>query len=225
MMSQLLKFVLFFVSFGSFFVAKAQLDNPKDPVAGGKIIGILNAPASTKEVKKPTSLEFENDNGFKTANTKLQQKQKRRQKELEQENKGIITPEIIAQQNFNKNIEGRYANFPMIDMDLGSFHTTSEVFYISSYDFGRFDGDKVQISINGTRIHNNLLLTPRIKTIKIPLKIGINKIEVTALNEGEFSPNTGFFAFFDDNRNIVKKGEWMLATGAKVIAIVVRDEK
>lgn len=223
-MHQFLKSVLFFAFFGYVSVAVAQLDNPNGKTTGGKIIGILNTPASVKEVKKPKSLEFSNDNGFKTANQKLRQEQKLKQKEQDLQNKGIITSEMIAKQNFKKNVEGKFTNFPMIDMDLGSFHTKSDVFYISSYDFGRFDGDRVQISVNGKRIHNNYLLTPKIKTLKIPLEIGINKIEVTALNEGKFLPNTGFFAFFDNNRNVVKEGEWMLATGAKVIAIVVRDE-
>lgn len=223
-MHQFFKYFLLLFFFGCISVVNAQLDNPEGNKTGGKVIGTLNAPASVKNIKKPKSLEFGNDNGFKTANKKLQQKQKRKQRERDIENKGIITPEMIAKRNFKKNVEGKFANFPMIDMDLGSFHTKSDIFYISSYDFGRFDGDKVQISVNGKRLHNNYLLTPKLKTFKIPLEVGINKIEVTALNEGELSPNTGFFAFFDNNRNVVKKGEWMLATGAKVIAIVVRDE-
>lgn len=217
------KNILFIGFLGVTSICFSQLDTPKGNNVGGKVIGVLNAPASVKEVKKPTSLEFENDNGFKTANEKLQKKVKNKQQEQNLKNKGIITPEMVAKQNFRKNVEGKFANFPMIDMDLGSFHTKSEFLYLSSYDFGRFDGDKVQISVNGERIHNNYLLTPKIQTIKIRLEKGINKIEVTAINEGELSPNTGYFNFFDDNRYVIKEGEWMLAKGAKVIAIVVKD--
>lgn len=201
-----------------------QLDDPNN---GGKtkgnLIGTIETPA--KEVKKPKSLTFKDDNGFKTAYKKQQKELKQKQKEQSLETKGIITPQIIAEQNFKKNVEGKFANFPMIDMDLGSFHTKSEFLYISSYDFGRFDGDRVQIAINGEIYKHNFLLTSQIKTVKIRLETGINRIEVTAINEGEFSPNTGYFAFFDDNKYIIKKGEWMLAKGAKVIAIVVKDEK
>lgn len=220
-----LKYSIYLFLFGSSFALFSQgIDNPNGGGNGsGKIIGVIEAPA--KEVKKPISLEPENDNGFKTANKKLQKQRKKQQAEQELEKKGIITPEMVAKQNFKKNFEGKLANYPMIDMDLGSFHTDSEFVYISSYDFGRFDGDKVSISVNGKRIHNNYLLTPKIKTIKIPLEIGINKVEVTALNEGQLSPNTGYFAFFESNKQVIKEGEWMLATGAKVIAIVVRNEK
>lgn len=217
-------FTLLLFFFGSYF-ATAQLDNPNGNGQGGTTVGVINAPAPVKEVTKPTSLEFENEDGFKTANDKLQEKRKREQKERDEEKKGIITKEMIAKKQFKKNIEGNRLKFPMVDMDLGSFHTKSKFIYITSYDFGRFDGDKVSVASNGKRIHNNYLLTPKIKTIKVPLTPGINKVEVTALNEGRLSPNTGYFAFFDDKKQVIKEGQWMLATGAKVIAIVVRDEK
>lgn len=118
MMHQFFKPVLLLFFFGWISAVNAQLDNPKGKTTGGKVIGTLNAPAQVKEVKKPKTLEFGNDNGFKTANQKLQQKQKSQQQKRDLENKGIITPEMIAKRNFKKNVEGKFANFPMIDMDL-----------------------------------------------------------------------------------------------------------
>ncbi len=215
-------YIIFLLYFG---FGIAQIDDSKGRNNKiGRHIGIINAP--TTKVEKPISLEFnESYNGFKTAKKKLDRERQKEKQKQQEESKGILTREVVAKQNFKKNIEGNFMNFPQIDMDLGSFHTKSRNIHISSYDFGRFDGDKVQITINGKRVHNNYLLTPRIKVISIPLAIGINKIEVTALNEGELIPNTGYFAFFDDNKYIIKEGEWMLATGAKVVAIVVREEE
>lgn len=202
----------------------AQLDRSSNGGnSKGTSIGIIEAPV--KEVKRPKTLDFDNKDGFKTANQELEKKQRQQAAQQRIKNKGIITPKMMAKKAYKKNVEGKFANFPMVDMDLGSFHTTSKNMFIASYDFGRFDGDKVQISVNGKRIHNNYLLTPKLKTIRVPLDVGINKIEVTALNEGKLSPNTGYFAFVDDQKQIVKEGQWMLAKGAKVIAIVVRDEK
>ncbi len=215
-------YIIFLLYFG---FGIAQIDNSN---SGNKKFGrsIGTVDVSTIKVEKPISLEFnENYNGFKIAKQKLDKKHQQEKQQQEEENKGILTREMIAKRNFKKNIEGNFMNFPQIDMDLGSFHTKSKNIHISSYDFGRFDGDKVQITVNGKRVHNNYLLTPRIKVISIPLAIGINKIEVTALNEGKLSPNTGYFAFFDDSKYVIKEGEWMLATGAKVIAIVVREEE
>lgn len=225
MMQSIFKSFLLLFSFGCFSAGYSQLDKSNGKNAKGRTIGIIEAPTKVKEVKRPKSLEFGNDNGFKTANKELEKKRARKKREKQIENAGIITPEMMAKQAFKKNVEGNRINFPMIDMDLGSFHTKSEFVYITSYDFGRFDGDKVSISCNGKRVHNNYLLTPKLKTIKIPLTVGINKVEVTALNEGKLSPNTGYFAFFDDQKQLIKEGQWMLAEGAKVIAIVVRDDK
>lgn len=208
------------ISFNCF----AQLDNPKTHKTSkkGKIIGNINT--SAKKAKKPKSLNFNNDNGFKTANKKLQQEKKRKEAEEKLKYKGIISPEMLAKQNFEKNVEGNFKNFPMIDMDLGSFHTKLDHAYISAYDFGRFDGDKVAVYVNNKPVQTNFLLVHRIKTIKIPLDIGINTIEVIALNEGELSPNTGAFSFFDGNKEIILKNKWLLATGAKVKAIMVREK-
>lgn len=222
-MQKIVTHILFFFFFGSF-LAVAQLDNPNGQNNGGKTIGTITAPTPVKEATKPVSLEFENNNGFKNAHKELQKQQQQEEQKQQEENAGIITPEMIAQYNFKKNVEGNFNNFPMIDMDLGSFHTKSEFIYISSFDFGRFDGDKVSFSVNGKIQQTNFLLTPQIKTIKIPLEVGINKIEVTALNEGELSPNTAYFAFFDQNKHVIKENQWTLAKGAKVFAIVVRDK-
>lgn len=225
MMQSIFKSFLLLFSIGYLSVGYSQLDNPNGNNIKGRTIGVIEAPTSVKEVKKPKSLEFGNDNGFKTANTELEKKRIAKRKEKEIENKGIITPEMMAKRAFKKNVEGNRINFPMIDMDLGSFYTKSEYMIVAHYDFGVFDGDKVSISVNGKRIHNNLLLTPQVKGIKIPLELGINKIEITALNEGRLSPNTGGFSIYDNKNQTVKEGEWILAEGAKVIAIVVRDEK
>lgn len=223
MMQQLNSLFLLIALLSTTIKGFAQFDKPNGGDKKGTNIGVIKAPV--KEIEKPKTLGFDNIDGFKTANQKLQKKYKKQQAERDLKNKGIITPEMMAKQAYKKNFEGKFGNFPKVDMDLGSFHTKSEFVYIKSYDFGKFDGDKVQIAING-KVHTyNLLLTHKIKTVKIPLDVGINKIEVTALNEGDFSPNTGYFAFIDDKNEVIKKDQWMLAKGAKVIAIVVRDEK
>ncbi|MBS9774352.1 MAG: hypothetical protein KGV59_04255 [Tenacibaculum sp.] len=213
---KLLSLILLFTINNKIF---AQLDNP-DNNTDNSFIGTLKVPV--EKIKKPKSLDFDNDAGFKTANKKLQEKNRRKQEEENLKNKGIILPEMIAKENYKKNFEGKFPNFPIVDMDLGSFHTNSKYIYISSYDFGRFDGDKVQIAMNGKVHYHEFLLSPRIKTIKIPLEKGINRLEVTAINEGKLTPNTGYFAFFDDNKYVIKEGEWMLAKDAKVIAIIVK---
>ena len=52
----------------------SQVDNSSGGSIKGKTIGTFKAPA--KEIKKPKSLNFGNDNGFKTANKDLEKKTK-----------------------------------------------------------------------------------------------------------------------------------------------------
>lgn len=219
-MQSILKSFLLLFFFGCFAVGYSQLDK-----SNGTTVGVLNAPAKVKKVKTPKSLEFGNDTGFKTANKELEKKREKERKEKELLNKGIITPEMMAQRAFNKNAEKYSFEVPMIDMDLGSFHTTSNGMNFISYDFGINDGDVISVIINGETVRKNFELSKNLILIRIPLKLGINKIEIIAENEGKYRPNTGDFRIFDDYKQEVISDRWYLAKGAKVVAIVVRDEK
>ncbi|MDY0779953.1 hypothetical protein [Tenacibaculum sp. IB213877] len=201
----------------------AQVDASTGGNSKGPIIGVTKQPV--KEITKPTSLDFGNNNGFKTAKKELDQKIKQQQEEEKLNNSGIITPEMIAQQKFNKDAEKFGYEIPMIDMDLGSFHTKSKNLNISSYDFGILDGDIISIYKNGNPLIENLNLKNTIQIVSIPLDIGFNKIEIKAIDEGRLRPNTGAFTVFDDFKEVVTSNTWFLAKGAKVIAIVIRDEE
>lgn len=212
-------YILFFI--GVTLQSFAQLDG-SDTKKKTISTGILAEPLKNNENR--TSLNFNDDSGFKNAHTKQQQKLQKQQKQQLAEDSEIITPEIQTKQNYDKNMEGFGFNFPMIDMDLGSFTTKSKNVFISSYDFGKYDGDRIAVYVNGKPHITNLTLIHQIKTIKIPLKIGINKIEVVAIDEGELSPNTGAFKFYDSLKNVFKQDNWFLAKGAKVITVVIREK-
>lgn len=131
---------------------------------------------------------------------------------------------MLAKQRFNKNIERSILNFPMIDMDLGSFRTKSKNINVSSYDFGLEDGDVISIFKNGILIIENYTLQSTLKIFSIPLDIGFNKIEILAVDEGRYKPNTGAFSIYDDFKEVITTDLWVLAKGAKVIAIIIREE-
>ncbi|WP_148870530.1 hypothetical protein [Tenacibaculum adriaticum] len=223
MMQKLIYFIFVFIISVVSFQTFAQVDGSNGGNLNGSSIGIIKAPAT--EINKPKSLDFNNDKGFKNANKELKKEQQKKQSEEDLKNKGIITPEMIARQHFNKNAERFSYEIPMIDMDLGSFHTKSKNINISSYDFGKFDGDVITIYKNGTMIVKNYVLKNDIKLFTIPLDIGFNKIEILAVDEGKLRPNTGAFTIYDDNKEIVASDMWYLAKGAKVIAQIVRIDK
>ena len=184
-----------------------------------------NIGISSKEAKKPQSLNFENDNGFKTAHKKQQEALKKKQQKEAYLSKGILTPAIRRKIVLQKKIEQYNIKIPQADLDLGSFRTTSEKINISALDFGKVDGDVISVYRNGELIVNNYTLTEKSSILSVPLELGINRIEIIALNEGLLMPNTGAFTLFDDSDEIALSNMWNLAKGAKVISIIIREEK
>ncbi|CAA0186272.1 conserved exported hypothetical protein [Tenacibaculum maritimum] len=218
-LSQLLLLMMSFTKLHCF----AQLDNSfGGNKNNGNSLGTISAPVTT--IKKPTSLDFNNNNGFKTAHKKQQQKERNIALEKAIETKGIFTPKMLAKQRYLKNMEGFRSEIPMIDKDLGSFNTKSKNIHISGADFGQIDGDVISIYRNGVKLFSNYTLGRNTKIFTIPLEIGFNKIEILAIDEGKLRPNTGAFTIYDDYKNVFLSDLWSLAKGAKVIAHIIREK-
>ena len=125
--------------------AQAQLDNSNSNTEKGKTKTIITAKG--KVVNKPKSIKVDGKNGFKKAYKKEQEELKRKQKEQDFNNKGILTQAKISEERFLKafkKINGQY-QYPKIDQDLGSFRTNSASVNIICRDFQYPDGDRVTI--------------------------------------------------------------------------------
>lgn len=202
----------------------AQLDGSlKNKKDNNTSFGIVAPPA--KEIKKPNSLDFKNDGGFKTAHDKQQKELEKKKAALALERKGIITPQLRRKMTLQKQAEKYSFKIPMIDMDLGVFRTTSKNINIKAYDFGIIDGDIVSIYINDIAVKESYQLVDASKAISIPLSKGFNKVVIKAIDEGRLRPNTGAFTVFDDYGAEVISDMWSLAKGAKVIAHIIKEEK
>ncbi|MFK8061448.1 MAG: hypothetical protein AB8B78_15345 [Polaribacter sp.] len=220
------KFNLFFLIlflFGTFNIS-AQLDNNSGTKDKGKI-KTLNTKSATK-VKKPTSLEIDPTNGFKSAFDKEKEKLKKQQKEDNLNNKGILTQAKLREQRFLKafkKINGRYI-YPKIDQDLGSFRTDSKSVNIICRDFQYPDGDKVTIYVNDVPVIVNITLRQSYQKFNIPLRVGINKIAFKALNQGSSGPNTAAFKVYNDAGMLISSNEWNLATDAKATLVIAKNK-
>ena len=193
--------------------AFAQLDNSSGGNTKGKSIGTFEAPATT--VTKPKAIGFGNNNGFKTANKSQQKKQKKKQKEEDLKNKGILTPEQVAEERFSQNykkINGKYA---VVDQNLGNFRSNGKFVTVYCRDFQHPDNDRVTIYHNGVPVVYNIVLTQGYQNFKIPIEVGINNISFKALNQGTSGPNTAGFKVVDDSGSLISSNQWELATGAK----------
>lgn len=221
-----LKIKLFLILFSFFSVVNlcAQLDNTSGNKEKGKIKAIvLN---NSKEIKKPNSLDTNNSDGFKNAYKKEQEKLKKQQAEFAENNKGILSKAKVNEERFLKafkKINGQYI-YPKIDQDLGSIRTNSKSINIICRDFQYPDGDRVTIYINDFPVVVNIVLQQRYQKFSIPLEVGINKIDIKALNQGTSGPNTAAFKVFNDAGQLISSNEWNLATGAKATLLVAKDK-
>lgn len=109
------------------------------------------------------------------------------------------------------------------DMDFGEFRTSAGKITIVCRDHMMFDGDRVQILINGEVLIDNVLLENQYKSFTIQLKEGFNKIEFVALNQGAAGPNTAELKVFDENGDLMISNVWNLLTGVKAKAMVVKE--
>ena len=105
---------------------------------------------------------------------------------------------------------------------LGDVSTVSEYVNILCRDFEYVDGDRVRILVNDSIVIYNLYLDNSFAGFKLPLNKGFNKIEFTALNQGESGPNTAELRVFDDNQKLISSNQWNLSTGATATFIVVK---
>ncbi|MEY8860927.1 hypothetical protein [Tenacibaculum singaporense] len=191
---------------------------------GNSAFGVITAPA--KEVKKPKALDFDNNNGFKTAHKEQQKELQKKQAQKDLENKGILTKAKIAEEQYLKafkQINGMY-QYPVIDQDLGSFSTKSKSVNIICRDYQYPDGDKVTIYINDVPVVSNLTLKQQYQSFNLPLDEGINTIKIVALNQGTSGPNTAAFKIYNDAGMLISSNEWNLATGAKATIIVAKEQ-
>lgn len=111
------------------------------------------------------------------------------------------------------------------DQFFGDFKTESESIGLTYRDFGEIDADRIRIWVDGKIVAELLELEAATKKIYIGLVIGINHIEIEAVNEGVLSPNTGDFAFYDDNGQLITQDLWGLSTGFKAKFNIIRFEK
>lgn len=110
------------------------------------------------------------------------------------------------------------------DMDFGVINSNSKQIGFMFRDHMAFDGDRVDIFLNGEIIAENVLLRPGFTTIKVPMEIGFNKVEFVALNQGQSGPNTAQLRISDEAGNLLSNNIWNLLTGVKASVVIVREE-
>jgi len=110
------------------------------------------------------------------------------------------------------------------DMDFGIINSNSKTIGFMFRDHMAFDGDRVNVLLNGEIIAENVLLRPGFTTLDVPMKVGFNKIVFVALNQGQSGPNTAQLRITDDNGKLLSNNVWNLLTGVKASVIIVKEK-
>ena len=110
------------------------------------------------------------------------------------------------------------------DKEYGEFVSNGKMVGIFCRDYGTVDDDLVDIFLNDELIMSNVYLSGDFKKLNIPLKIGFNKIEIQAVNQGLYGPNTAEFRVYDEQNNELVRETWALLTGYKARFIIIKDK-
>ncbi|GAA4899447.1 hypothetical protein GCM10023311_25930 [Flaviramulus aquimarinus] len=109
------------------------------------------------------------------------------------------------------------------DAYWGDYYTKSEYIDISYRDYGRIDGDLLNILVDDDVIKSNVYLSGGFKGFRLQLKEGLNKIEFYAINEGSLLPNTAQYKIVDQWSSVITGKIWSLSKGVKVTIIIVKE--
>lgn len=109
------------------------------------------------------------------------------------------------------------------DQYLGDFRSNGKFVRLICRDYGEIDGDMVRIYVNDMVQVHEILLEANYREVKIELTNGFNKIDIQALNEGIYAPNTAEFRLFDDKGQLISANYWNLTLGIKASLIITKE--
>ncbi|MCF6132932.1 hypothetical protein [Flavobacterium wongokense] len=210
--------LLILVSFKGF----SQFETPKRtiniaPVSDPK--GSI-APSSSKSITYPSI--FDKKDKLLSGVSLLKKKEEEPKSVFEKEQFASPAQEKTEKMNEQLKSEGLTSVVENKDYFYGEYKVFTENIFIGCRDYGAIDGDMITIYLNGEKVIPLIGLESGFKRYEFNLKVGLNIIQIEALNTGQLFPNTGQFNFFDGNEKLITNQYWGLNTGYKGIFKVYR---
>ena len=211
---------LFLFSFKGF----SQFESPKKTISIAPVSKPkgIDSPKSSKEITYPSI--FDKKDKLLSTFSLLKKKPEEEKSIFEKEQFASPAKEYTEKANKMLKTEGYASVVDNSDSFLGEFKVYTKNIFVGCRDYGAIDGDLITIYLNGEKVVPLYELQSGFNKYSFELKIGLNIIEIEALNTGEFFPNTGQFTFFDGNDNLITNQQWALNTGYKAIVKIVRVE-
>ena len=124
---------------------------------------------------------------------------------------------------FLNDLQREDANVPKGNQFFGDFVNNGEYVNVYCRDFQAVDGDRISILVNEKVEVHDVFLISEYQGFQVKLKMGFNKIEFLALNQGESGPNTADFRVLDEKGNTIAQNTWNLATGSKAQFVIIKE--
>ncbi|RNC86228.1 MAG: hypothetical protein ED556_07980 [Winogradskyella sp.] len=140
------------------------------------------------------------------------------------EDDGLRSPGEIFAERWRKEAQASGIVKFMSDQFLGEYPIDSQFVNIVCRDHEYPDGDRVSVAVNDEIVYRNVTLQSQYRRLKINLIEGVNRIDITALNQGDSGPNTAEFVVYDDKGNVVSSKEWNLLTGVKATIVFINSK-
>ncbi len=129
--------------------------------------------------------------------------------------------DVIVVKHFNGN-NTTNKNFKA-SQNLGTIRSNTKFVRIAYRDFGLEDGDRVKVYLDKKPVATNVFLSNDLYTLQIDLDTkGYHQIDIEALNQGIYGPNTAEFIVYDDKGNVIMHKAWDLTTGKIATLGIVR---
>jgi hypothetical protein len=211
---------LFFILFS--FKGFSQFELPKKtisiaPISNSK--GVVS-PTSSKALTYPSIFDKKDKLGESVS--LLKKKPEDEKSIFEKEQFASPAKEYTEKANKMLKTEGYESVVENRDFFFGEFKVYTETIYIGCRDYGNVDGDLIAIYLNGEKVIPLYELESGFNKYTFDLKLGLNTIEIEALNTGEFYPNTGAFTFLDGNEMLITAQQWGLNSGYKAVVKIYR---
>ena len=188
----------------------APISNPKGQVS----------PTSSKAITYPSI--FDKKDKLSEGVSLLKKKPEEEKSIFEKEQFASPAKDYTEKANKMLKTEGYESLVENRDFFFGEFKVYTKNIFIGCRDYGNVDGDLITIYLNGEKVIPLYELESGFNKYTFDLKIGLNTLQIEALNTGEFYPNTGQFTFFDGNEKLITNQQWGLNTGYKAVFRIVR---
>jgi len=107
--------------------------------------------------------------------------------------------------------------------NIGTIESNTEFLRIEYKDFALIDGDRIRFYLNKKAVEVNTRLEGLYFTVYIKLdKVGYNRIDIEALNQGYAGENTAEYIIYDDKGNVLVHDAWYLKKGEMATLGIVK---